>query len=94
MEKLTKTDIHTARKFSNSFRYIDDLLTLNNDNLINEHKHKIYPKEMVLNKENKSDKHTSFLDINIKIIDANHTIHTSIYDKRDDFNFEINNCPN
>ena len=94
MEKLTKTDIHTARKFSNSFRYIDDLLTFNHDNLINEHKHKIYPKEMVLNKENKSDKHTSFLDINIKIIDANHTIHTSIYDKRDDFNFEINNFPN
>ena len=93
MEKLTNENIHLARKFSDSFRYIDDLIIFNNDDLMNEHKHMIYPKELLLNKENKSNKQTSFLDINIRILD-NNTIHTSTYDKRDDFNFKINSFPN
>jgi len=92
LEKLTKDDIFLARKFSNSFRYIDDLLMFNNDDLMETHKHNIYPKELILNKENKNNKSCTFLDINVQINGL--FIDTSIYDKRDDFNFRINNFPN
>ena len=34
-----------------------------------------------------SDKETSFFDLNIQVIGSN--IHTSIYDKRDEFGFNI-----
>ena len=43
----------------------------------------IYPRELQLNKANTSDKETSFLDLNIKVIGSN--IHTSVYDKCDNF---------
>ena len=42
-------------------------------------------------KANTSDKETSFLDLNIKVIGSD--IHTSVYDKRDDFGFPIVNFP-
>ena len=42
-------------------------------------------------KANTSDKETSFLDLNIKVVGSN--IHTSVYDKRDDFGFPIVNFP-
>ena len=45
----------------------------------------IYPAELQLNKANTSDKETSFLDLNIKVIGSD--IHTSVHDKRDDFGF-------
>ena len=38
-----------------------------------------------------SDKETSFFDLNIKVICSD--IHTSVYDKRDDFGFPIVNSP-
>ena len=44
-----------------------------------------------MNKANTSDKETSFLDLNIKVIGSN--IHTSVYDKRDDFGFPVVNLP-
>ena len=56
-----------------------------------EHISDIYPRELQLNKANTSDKETSFLDLNIKVVGRN--IHTSIYDKRDDFGLPIVNFP-
>ena len=60
---------------------------------MDEHKTKMYPEELILNKENEHDKRCTFLDIDISI-NRNKTITTKIYDKRDDFNFTINNFPN
>jgi hypothetical protein len=88
LQILMKTNIHTARKLSNSFRYIDDLLAFNN-NLFDIHKERMYP--FVLNKENDDTKYCHFLDLNINVVD--NMIHSSIYDKRDDFNFVINVFP-
>ena len=51
----------------------------------------IYPTELQLNKANTSDKETSFLDLNIKVI--GNDCHTSVYDKRDDFGLPIVNFP-
>ena len=42
-------------------------------------------------KINTSDKETSFLDLNIKVV--GNDIHTSVYDKRNDFGFPIVNFP-
>ena len=44
--------------------------------------------ELQLNKANTSAKETYFLDLNIKVIGSD--VHTSDYDKRDDFGFPIN----
>ena len=91
LESTAKKNIYFARKFSNSYRYIDDLLSFNNNNFINQFKKRIYPQGLTLNKENKSPTNTSFLDIDITI--DNNEIITKLYDKRDDFKFDINSFP-
>ena len=45
--------------------------------------------ELQLNEASTSDKETSFLDLNIKVIGSD--IHTRVYDKRDEFEFLIAN---
>ena len=49
--------------------------------------HRIYPYEIQLNKANASDSEAAFLDLNLSI--HIYTVSTKIYDKRDDFNFDI-----
>ena len=73
-------------KFNDTSRYLDDIFTIDNPAFA-EHIPDIYPRELQLNKANTSDTETSFLDLNIKVIGSN--IHTSVYDKRDDFGFPI-----
>ena len=92
LNKLRKNDRQNARKFANSFRFLDDLLTINNDNLFHERKHEIYPPELTLTQTNTDDKHAPFLDLKLEII--NKRLQTTLYDKRDDFKFTINSFPN
>ena len=75
-------------KFNDTSRYLDNIFTTDHaDNpAFAEH-----ISELQLNKANASDKETSFLDLNIKVIGNN--IHTSIYEKRNDFGFPIVNFP-
>ena len=49
----------------------------------------IYPTELQLNKTNSSDTEAPFLDLNLSL--TNGIVSSKIYDKRDDFNFEIVN---
>ena len=51
----------------------------------------IYPTELQLNKANSSDTEAPFLDLNLSI--TNSIVSSKIYDKRDDFDFEIVNFP-
>ena len=53
--------------------------------------HRIYPTELQLHKANASDTEAAFLDLNLTI--HNDTVSTKIYDKRDDFDFDIVNFP-
>lgn len=76
--------------FNDCCRYIDDILTMDNS-YFEVHISKIYPKELTLIKSNKTDKDVSFLDLQI-IVD-NNKVYTKIYDKRDDYNFDIVNYP-
>ena len=50
---------------------------------------RIYPSELQLNKANVSDTEASFLDLHYSISDG--FVKTKIYDKRDDFDFDIVN---
>ena len=81
---------HLIEKFNNTFRYLDDILSLNNDDF-NTYCKDIYPKELTLNKANSNNHHCPFLDINFNI--NNDKLDTKIYDKRDDFSFPIVNYP-
>ena len=85
MSKLQKSKrFDLIDKFNDTSLYLDDIFTIDNPAFA-EHIPDIYPRELQLNKANTSDKETSFLDLNIKVI--GNDIHNSVYDKRDDFGF-------
>ena len=51
----------------------------------------LYPSELQLNKTNTSDTEAPFLDFHLSI--SNGFVSSKIYDKRDDFDFDIVNVP-
>ena len=76
--------------FNTTSRYLDDILNINNgyfDNMVSQ----IYPSELQLIKAYTSDTEAAFLDLHFSIF--NDIVSTKIYDKRDDFDFEIVNFP-
>ena len=76
--------------FNATSGYLDDLLNIDNnffDSMVNS----IYPSELQLNKANVSDTEASFLDLHLSISDG--FVKTTIYDKRDDFDFDNVNFP-
>ena len=76
--------------FNNTSRYLDDKLNLDNPHFDN-HIADIYPTELELKKTNNTVLEADFLDLDIKI--DNGKVCTKIYDKRDDYNFDIVNFP-
>ena len=52
---------------------------------------RIYPTELQLNRANSFNTEAPFLDLNLCL--SNGTVSTKIYDKRDDFDFDIVNFP-
>ena len=77
--------------FRNCGRYIDDLGLINNDGRMKEVMSDIYPKELVLVPDDSDGQSCSFLDLKVVIKDS--IITTSIFDKRDAFDFPIVNFP-
>ena len=76
--------------FNTTTRYLDDILNINNvyfDNMVS----KINPSELQLNKANTSDTEAPFLDLHLSI--STYIVSTKIYDKCDDYDFEIVNLP-
>ena len=88
MRDLIKTDLVLAKKFNNTMRYIDDLLTLNNATF---HSVIADPSELQLKKTTECGTQLSYLDILITIENGKYS--TAVYDKRDNFNFNIVNFP-
>ena len=76
--------------FNSTSRYLDTLLSIDNIYFV-QIVDRIYPTEIQLNKSNSSDTDASVLDLNLCI--SNGTVSTKIYDKRDDFDFDIDNFP-
>ena len=91
LKSIRKSNNILARKFGQVFRYIDDLLALNDGHSFEQYHHQIYPPELQLNKENVDDTSTDFLDMHIEIKDGVFT--TRLFDKRDHFGFNITRLP-
>ena len=88
LSRENQADIIEA--FNSTLRYLDDLLNIDNiyfDQMVD----RIYPTELQLNRANSSDTEAPFLDLNLCI--SNGTVSTKIYDKRNDFDFDIVNFP-
>ena len=83
-----KTDI--IETFNSTSRYLDDLLNIDNPHF-EQMVDQIYPTELQSNKANSSYTEALFLDLNLSI--TNGIVSSKIYDKQDDFNFEIVNLP-
>ena len=83
-----QTDIVEA--FSSTSIYLDDLLNIDNAHF-EQKVGQMYSTEIQLNKAHSSDTEAPFLDLNLSI--TNGIVSSKIYDKRDDFNFEIVNFP-
>ena len=88
---ITKKERHLARSFNLSFRYIDDVLSLNNPRF-GDYVHRIYPKELEIKDTTDTVKSASYLDLHLEI-DERGVLMTKLYDKRDDFTFKIVNFP-
>ena len=81
----------TRKYFSHCFRYIDDLIALNNDGSFDAIIKEIYPEELLLERQNSGDQSAEYLDMIINI--ENGYFVTEGYDKRDGFDFLIVKYP-
>ena len=91
MKSLTKDKRYDMiNAFNSTSRCLDDLLNIDNIHF-EQMVHRKYPTELQLYKSNASDTEAAFLDLNLSI--HNETVCTKIYEKRDDFVFDIVNFP-
>ena len=90
VQNLQVKDLPRARRFCNTFRFIDDLLAVNDDGEFERCFKEIYPNELELKKEHDGDS-VSFLDLQIDLNE--NRFETSLYDKRDNFPFSIVRMP-
>ena len=93
MKELQKAHIYKARKLQHTFRYIDDVTSLNADNRIGEIMLDIYGDKIQLNKENEGTLEADVLDLSVSVNPNVHQATTSLYDKRRAFPFHVCNFP-
>ena len=88
---LSDKQTDTIDDFNTISRYLDDILNLNVyfDNMVSQVH--VYSSELQLNKANTPDTEAAFLDLHLSI--SNDIVSIKIYDKRNDFDFEIVNFP-
>ena len=96
---LIRNGIHTAflsvgmKKFASQFnftyRYIDDELSINNQDFEN-YLGRMYPAELEIKDTAESNTSASYLDL-LQSIGRDGQLRTSLYNKRDNFNFHITN---
>ena len=89
---VSEGQVNVAKKLSNVYRYQDDCIALDDDDLFAEHAANIYPNEMVLKNTNLSVNKSTFLDLTISIY--RHRFLYYSWDKRRDFSFKVVNYPN
>ena len=88
---LKKNEKKLARFFNITFRYIDDVIPLNNSRL-GDIVDRIYPIELEIKDITDTNRSASYLDLHIEI-DSECRLRTKPYDKTDDFNLPIVNFP-
>ena len=80
-----------ASQFNFTYIYIDDVLSINNPDFAN-YLGQMYPAELKIKDTTESNTSASYLDLLLSI-ESDGQLRTSLYDKRDDFNFHITNFP-
>ena len=80
-----------AISFNSTFRYIDDVLSLNNSKF-GDYVERIYPIELEIKDTTDTVKSASYIDLHLEI-DNEGLLKTKLYDKRDDLSFPIANFP-
>ena len=91
ISKLVKSNYRRALKSNGCFRLMDDISSINGDNVFDTDRHLIYPASLELKKENKGDAYADILDLSIEL--KNHSFSYKLFDKRDNFKFNIVNYP-
>ena len=81
---------NVIKAFNSTSQYLDNLFNIDNS-YFEEMVNQIYPSELQLDKANTSDTEAPFLDLHLSI--SNGFVSSKIYDKRDDFDFDIVNFP-
>ena len=89
-KKFEAKEFDVLEKFKICFRYIDDLLSVNNDQLMDKVMTEIYPDELKLTSDD-AVLQCHYLDLDLEI--QNGDIHSKLFDKRDAFGFSIVNYP-
>ena len=92
LEVVWHKKIHEVKAFNFTYRYIDDVLSINKYRFA-EFLPLIYPPELEVKEITDTASSASFLDLYL-IFDDSGQLSTKIYDKRDDFNLKILNFPN
>ena len=80
LKSIKNINYGVVRRFGIIFRFIDDLIAINDGNEFENHYYEIYPSELILKKENTSHMQNIFLDFHLCINEGQ--IQTSLYDKR------------
>ena len=80
-----------ASQFNFTYRYIDDVLSINNPDFKN-YLGQMYHLELEMKDTTESNTSASYLDLLLSI-GRDGQLRTSLYDKRDNFNFHITNFP-
>ena len=83
IKSLLKKQKKLARSFNFTFRYIDDVLSLNNSKF-GDFVDSIYPIELEIKDTTDTDKSASYLDRHLEI-DSEGRLRTKLYDKREVF---------
>ena len=87
MSDLQKSKRHDLiDMFNDTSRYLDDIFTIDNPEIWEIYSRYISSRTSVKQSEHFRKKR-NFLDLNIKVIGSD--VHTSVYDKRDDFGFPV-----
>ena len=86
---LKKNEKKLARSFNFTFRYIDDVLSLNNSRL-GDFVDRIYPIELEIKNTTGIYRSASYLDLHLEIdSEGQGQLRTKLYDKRDDCNYPL-----
>ena len=88
---LKKNEKKLVRSFNFTFRYIDDVLSLNNSRF-GDFVDRIYLVEIEIKDISDTDRSASYLDLYLEI-DRERRLRAKLYDKRDDFNIPIVKFP-
>ena len=84
---LQKNEKKIARSFNFTFRYIDDVRSLNNSRF-SDFVDRIYPIELEIKDTTDTDRSASYLDIHLEV-DSEGRLRTKYYDKR---LFQFSHC--